>query len=161
MPTADYGNLPAGAFHEISVYGSPAATAQNAACSNDEQTTVKPTVDGLVAWVRSRPSLVVSAPVPVTVGGHPGQTIDVKLAPSWTAKCPDTTAPNAVFLMDAGSAGSGGYTWGIGPGERQRLTFLDLGSGDIALIGIDSTYPDRFDDLVSQATPIIQSLTFK
>ena len=159
-PTTDYGIGPSGTFHDIDVYRTPAANAQNAACSNQEQTSVKQTVDGLVAWVRSRPSLVVTAPTAVTIDGHPGQWVDIKIAPNWTAKCPDTPGPAAVFLTEAG-AGKDGYSWGIAPGELERVFFLDLGGGDVVLVGIDSTHADRWDQLVAQAMPIIQTLKFK
>jgi hypothetical protein len=160
-PTADYGIGPSGTFHDIDIYRTPAATAQNATCSNDQQSSVKQTVAGLVAWVRSRPSLVVSAPTPITIDGHPGQSIDVTIAPTWTAKCPDAPGPTAVFLMEAGSGTSGGYSWGIAPAERERIIFLDLGGGDVVLVGIDTTHADRWNELVAQAMPVIQTLTFK
>ncbi len=53
------------------------------------------------------------------------------------------------------------WTWGTGANEQQRYIFLDLGDGDVVMIVIDSSYPDRFDDLVAQAMPIIESFTFK
>ncbi len=159
-PTVDYGTNAPGTFHDVDIYRTPAATAQNAACSNQEQTSVKQTVAGLVAWVRSRPSLVVTAPTAVTIDGHPGQWVDIKIAPNWTAKCPDTPGPAAVFLTEAG-AGKDGYSWGIAPGELERVIFLDLGGDDVVLVGIDSTHADRWDQLVAQAMPIIQTLKFK
>lgn len=159
-PTPDYGTGGPNAFHDIDVYATPAATAQNAACSNEEQTSVKQTVAGLIDWVRSRPSLTVTAPTPVTIDGHQGQWVDVKIAPNWTTTCPDTPGPAAVFLMEAGS-GTNGYSWGIAPGELERIIFLDLGGGDVVLVGIDTTHADRWNDLVAQAMPIIQTLKFK
>ena len=44
--------------------------------------------------------------------------------------------------------------------EKLRLVFVDLG-GQVALIVIDSTDPDRFDDLASQAMPIVGSFKFR
>ncbi|MEA2619783.1 MAG: hypothetical protein QOC97_556, partial [Chloroflexota bacterium] len=118
-PTSDYGANQPGTVHDIYVYRTPAANAQNAACTNNEPTSVKQTVDGLVAWVRSRPSLVVTAPTPVIIDGHSGQWVDVKIAPNWTATCPDAPGVTAVFLTEAG-AGTNGYSWGIAPGELER-----------------------------------------
>jgi|GEM_PF-1866819 len=159
-PTANYGTEAAGQFHELDVYGTPAANLQEPSCANNEQTSVKQTVDGLIGWVRSRPSLVVTAPKPITIDGHTGQWVDVKIAPSWTGTCPDATGMTAVFLVEAGS-GADGYSWGISPGEQERLIFLDLGSSDVVLLGIDSTHADRWDELVAQGMPILQSLKFK
>ena len=63
--------------------------------------------------------------------------------------------------MTKASGGADGWGWGIAGLERQRLILLDLGDGHTVIIGIDSTYPDRFDDLVAQAMPIVESFRFK
>jgi hypothetical protein len=44
---------------------------------------------------------------------------------------------------------------------RQRLIFLDLGEGSRLLIAIASSDPARFDQLVADAMPIVESFTFK
>ena len=46
--------------------------------------------------------------------------------------------------------------------EKWRLILLDLGDSNvIAIILDDSSSVSRFDDLVTQAMPIVESFTFK
>jgi hypothetical protein len=113
-----------------------------------------------VAWVRSRPDLDSTQPRTVTIDGHTGKMVDVSLAATGAGSCPDMSDPIDVYLTYA-SGGSDAWTWGTQGAERQRLIFLDLGAGDVVLIGIDSTDPARYDQLVNDAMPIVQSLTFK
>jgi hypothetical protein len=97
--------------------------------------------------------------MPIVIDDHPGQMIDVSLEPGQGSTCPDASAPFVDFLAYAGGA-TDGWVWGIQEGERQRIIFLDLGVGDVVMVAIDSTHPDRYDELVSQAMPIIESLRF-
>lgn len=170
-PTADYAletkdGPPPGVFHGIFLFANPAATIQNPTCANQEQSTVPKTVDGLIGWIRGRSSLVSTAPTPITIDGHTGAWLDLKRAPDWTGTCPDPAnprafqSPTAVYLSEAGNDAQG---WGLGVvgAEQQRLVILDLGAGKTVAIAIDSTYPDRYDDLVAKAMPIVESFTFK
>ena len=111
-------------------------------------------MSGLVDWLRGLPSLAASAPTPITIDGHPGQWLDVGVAPSWNTTCPGETQPIALFLTEAGDQGD---TFAVVAGERHRLVFLDLGGGDIVLVDVASSDLARFDSLASQAMPIIQS----
>ena len=166
-PSADYTNETAdgpvnGAYHEIDLFRAPAATAQNAQCSKELISTVPATVDGLLGYVRGLKSIVSTAPAAITVDGHPGKWIDIKVAPTWKATCPGIpgSAPTANYLAFAGSDNND-YGVGISGHELQRLVFVDLGSGKVLLILVDSVDPTRFDQLVADAMPIIGSLHFK
>ena len=110
-------------------------------------------------WVRSRPSLVTTTPTPITIGGYSGLYTDVKVAPSWTATCPDTSQPTAVFLSQSGAPD--GWDMGLGGTEQMRLILLDLGGGSTVAIVLDSSDPARFQALIDQAMPIVSSFTFK
>jgi hypothetical protein len=112
-----------------------------------------------VGWLRAQPSLVVTSPTAITIGGYAGRWVDASLAPTWKGTCPGSKDPASVFLTKA-SGGADGWSWGILGKERQRLILLDLGGGDVLLIDIDSTDPAVFDDLVAQSMPIVQSLSF-
>ena len=59
------------------------------------------------------------------------------------------------------AGGPGTRSFGIGGPERSRFIALDLGDGDVAMIVVDDGQGDRFDELVAQAMPIIESMTFK
>lgn len=170
-PTPDYAletaaGPPLDTFHGIEVFARPAATTQDATCANHEETSVKRGVTSLIEWVRSRPSLVTTAPTPITIGGFSGQWIDIKLAPEWTGTCPDpsrpaaTLRPTAVYLSEGGNDAQG-WNLSVQGVEQQRLILLDLGDGDVVAIAIDSTHPDRYQELVTEAMPIVASFRFK
>jgi hypothetical protein len=164
-PSADYASEtadgpPTGAFHEIDLFRAPAATTQNAQCSKALIPTVPKTVDGLIGYVRGLKSIVSTAPVAITVDGHPGKWINIKLAATWKATCPGATGPTANILAFAGSDNND-YELGLSGNEQQRLVFVDLGSGNVMLILVDSVDPARFNQLVADAMPIIGSLHLK
>jgi hypothetical protein len=164
-PTAEYAQWtpdgqPDGDYHGIYLYGQPAALTQIASCANVEQTDVARTPAGLAAWIVSQQSVEATEPTPITIDGHAGLWLDARIADDWTGRCPDTTVPTAVLLTKA-SGGPDGWSWGMSGAERVRFILLDLGDGDTVMFAIDSTDPDRFDDLVAQAMPIIESFRFK
>jgi hypothetical protein len=148
------------AAHKIELHWQYAASAQNAACKSAELTSVPRTVNGLVEWIRGLASLEAGTPSAITVDGHPGQWLDVRVAPSWTTLCPNATQPIAVILTEAGSSPAAD-TYAIGLNDRVRLVFLDLGGGDLLTVEIITSDAARFNDLVAQAMPIITSFTFE
>jgi hypothetical protein len=150
---------PADIRHGVSIVTQPAAVVPTADCTDQLAPTVHRTVGALIDWLRAQPSVVVSAPTNVTIDGHHGQQVDVTLAPTWTGTCGSATP--AASILGYARGGPDDWSWGIVAGEHQRLTLLDLGGGDVVMIAIDSTYPDRWADLLAQATPIVHSLHFK
>jgi hypothetical protein len=162
-PSADFaleGQVGAETTQGIEVSVQPAANEQNAECKSTAVTSVPRTVSGLVQWIRGRPSLTSSAPTAITVDGHRGQWVDVRVNPSWKTSCGSDTVPIAAFLTMAGQpADAEALT--IVAGVRFRLVLLDLGGGDLVLINVYSPDTARFDDLVRQAMPIIQDLKFE
>ena len=164
-PATDYANEspdgPApGAIHEIRLVTQPAAAVQNGSCEANDDTSLGLTVDDLVAWLRAQQSLVAGVPEPITIDGHPGQMLDLRLNPSWTGRCPGEAEPSAVILTEAGFH-LDSYTIGLVGPEQLRLVLLDLGNDDVVGIVLDSSRPDRFESLVASATPIIQSFRFR
>jgi hypothetical protein len=148
-----------GVYHGIWVQARPAATDVDATCSAKQRNDVPQTVEGLVGWITDQPALVAGPATPVSIGGHDGQYVDVTLAPDWTGHCDPEGLPSVNLLTESGNPT--GWQWGIAQGERQRLVFLDLGQGDVILVALDSTYPDRWDGLVTASMPIIESMTFE
>jgi hypothetical protein len=164
-PATDYANEspdgPApGAIHEIRLVTQPAAAIQNGSCEANDDTSVGLTVDALVAWLRAQPSLVAGVPEPITIDGHPGQMLDLRLSPSWTERCPGEAEPSAVILTEA-AFHLDSYTVGLVGPEQLRLVLLDLGNDDVVGIALDSSLPDRFEGLVETATPIVESFRFR
>jgi hypothetical protein len=162
-PSADFalqGQVGEETTQGIEVSVQPAANAQNADCKSTAVTSVPRTVSGLVQWIRGRPSLTSSAPTAITVDGHRGQWVDVRVNPSWKTSCGSETVPIAAFLTMAGQP-SNADVLAIVAGVRFRLVLLDLGGGDVVLINVYSPDTARFDELVQQAMPIVQSLKFE
>ena len=164
-PSADYATEtssgpPNGAYHEVDLFRSPAATAQNAQCTKALVTTVPETVDGLIGYIRGLKSVVSTPPVPITVAGRPAKWIDVTLAPTWTATCPGAAGPTANILAYAGSDNND-YELGLSGHEKERYVFVDLGAGSVMLVLVDSADPTRFDQLAGDAMPIIASFNLK
>jgi hypothetical protein len=164
-PGTDYANETAegpapGAIHELRLVTQPAAAIQDGTCEANDDPTVGRTVDALVAWLRARPSLEVGRAEPITIDGHSGQLLDIRLDPSWTASCPGDSAPSAVILTEAGFH-LDSYTVGLVGREQIRLILLDLGKDDVVAIVLDASLPDRFGGLVESGMPIVESLRFR
>jgi hypothetical protein len=163
-PAADYATEgpdgpPDGHVHEIYLFTQPSAADQDATCSGTPDVKVDRSVSGLVAWLRTLKSVVVSNASTVTIDGHPGTMVDIGIANTWKTACPGDTSPGALLFAQDGRENF--YNLGIVGAERGRLILLDLGGGDVLGILIDSGDPARFDELASAAMPIIQSMHIK
>ncbi len=161
-PSPDYsletGSGPT-ATHEVAAYARPVAAKD---CNGTVDSRSAPTVDGLLSAITHRTGIVTGAGGTLAIGSRTASWVDIAVADAWTGTCPGDDRPGVVFATSP-PLGSGipGALLGIARGERIRVVVLDLGRGDLALILIDSTHPDRFDQLVSQAMPIIGSFVFK
>jgi hypothetical protein len=146
----------------------------DAGCVTRDAPGVGHAVDDIVAAIRARPSLISTAPRPVTVGGYEGQMLDLTLAPSWTATCPiqgpsiqvpepETTGPIAAVLRYAGAETGLEASIPIAVGGGWRLILLDLSGGKTMAIIIpidDSPGAPRFEELVAPAMPIMEGFKF-
>jgi len=160
-----------GSAHEIVVASGPAMSDQTADCERKEVTSVDRSVQGFIDWLRAQPRIATSEPTAITVGGYPGQWIDVRVAPTWTGTCPDVPdgTPTAIILtqvFDSVRQVDGGVvdadaSWGLVGEEQMRLVFVDIGQGDVVLIWVDSTDPERFEAFATDSMPIIESMTFQ
>ena len=150
-----------GSVREISAFRLPVAVSQDAACVGPTVPSSPTSVDGLIGYVQGLKSVVASAPTSITIDGHPAKWMDVTIAPTWKTSCPDGPSGEPVALMlGSGDASADQHVIGLAGSEKVRLVFVDVG-GQVALVVIDSSDPARFDDLVTQAMPIIGSFTFK
>jgi hypothetical protein len=162
-PSVDYAKEtkdgpPAGASHQITVFAKPAA--MGTACDDTVLGSVPNTVDGLMAHVTSSKALTPSTVHAITIGGHTAKWVDIALATTWTAKCPGDPKPSASLLVQVDDP-KNGWGFGLSDKERARIILIDLGSGHTGLVVIDSGDPTRFDQLATDAMPIIESFTFK
>jgi len=165
-PSADYAKEtadgpPAGAYHEIWVVAQPRGNKAVADCGRSIDPKADQTVDGLLRWVAAEPALTSTAPVPITIDGHPGKWVDVALKATWTPKCLGGIGkPERDMFAYPTEQADDAWIAGIAGKERERVILLDLDGTTFGIL-IDSSDPARFDDLVSQAMPIIQSFKFQ
>jgi hypothetical protein len=117
--------------------------------------------DEIVARIRATDGVIATSPTPITIGADTGRWIDVRLAPSWTATCPNSDGLPTLALLGI-NRGTPEYFHRITGSERLRIILMDVG-GETSptLIVIDSADPARFDELVAGAMPIIESFKFQ
>lgn len=136
----------------IGVFGQPTAMTQDKPCSDTVLPGVGRTVPDLVTWLRTVPGLITTAPTAVTIDGHPGQSLEVRLDPAWTKTCEGSSEP-LVTYFNPGLA--------VGPDQRERLMLVDLGDGDVVAIAIWTRGATTFDAFTPEAMSVIDSFTFK
>jgi len=139
-------------IQQIGLTTQPTAMAQDRPCSDAAAPGVGRTVNNLVTWLRTVPGLVTTAPIAISIDGHPGKWLDVRIDPAWKKTCPGETAPIVTYL-NPGTAISGT--------ERERLILLDLGGGDVIATVAWARDQATFDAFVQEAMPVIQSFTFE
>jgi hypothetical protein len=165
MPAADYAG-PIGepsddrtTWHAVYVQARPAPVGGEP-CSTNPASDAAVSAAELAAYVASHPALEATDPAPVAVGSLTGTMVDVRLRDDWTGTCPEIAGDTPTAPLLAERSGDA-WDWGILPGERQRLVFVDVGGGATVMIGVDdNTSAARFDELVAAAMPIIATFEF-
>jgi hypothetical protein len=150
-------------WHGIYIRSRVAAAAQDDNCESVEPG-VGRSLEALTTWLVEHPGIVATEPVSTTVGGRRATMVDVRLDPTWTRSCPDVTddLPLALLFRSESEA-TEPWSWGVGgfPDDRQRLFLVEMGPGNVLLIGIeDASSPSRFDALLEGAMPIVASFEF-
>ena len=155
---------PDGKMNGVEAWVHPAAAKQSDACDGAPAAGIARTATGLTDWLAALPSLKTSSPADVSIGGHPGKTIDVQLAPTWKRfACGSSEPAVPLFVEGVGAAGPiGRDPWGVGISGKGRLrvTALDLGGNRTVLLIIRADDGTSFDATVRAATSIIQSFRF-
>ena len=155
----------------IYLFPDPEPALQDGSCNVTTQPGIGSSPDALATWVANRPGIVASTPTDVAIGGLTGRTVDVKVAPTWTKNCgvldghgvrqpPQVPYIALVHGMGPGGGSPDQWEWGPNRPERQRYIFVDIGGGHTVAIVLDAPLPAAFDQLVADATPIVQSMTF-
>ncbi|HET7237019.1 MAG TPA: hypothetical protein VFK59_11390 [Actinomycetota bacterium] len=105
----------------------------------------------LAQQVIADPNFVTAAPVAASVGGLEAVSIDVARAPGATFSCLRVTDPYGVWI------------YALEPGLRQRLYLVDLPEGmSLQTLAITVTaHESRFDEVIEEAQPIIDSIEFR
>jgi len=152
-------DTPAGIATSIQVMTNNAIMDQTPTCEAKVKAGVGTSVQEIVDYLKAHPGLVTTAPVPATVGGFTGQSIDFTVAPDWRTLCPDdAVTPQVKLLTDTGvpPARAVGYT----PDDRVRWIVLDVGGRTVIIELLGSSYSTSFDAGVVAAQPIIDSIKF-
>jgi hypothetical protein len=114
-------------------------------CSGYADATVGTSALEVATWVANHPAIATEAPSPVEVAWLTGYLLDVTLADTWRASCPD--GPAALWLFE-------NLYLNEDPGHAtMRLILLDLPDGGSVLIAIDGTQVDA-------AMPVVGSFSF-
>lgn len=151
-------------WHGIYIHRRAAAAIQDEQCTDAEQPGGPRTLDGLTAYLQGLPGLEASDPVELTIGGYRATMTDIAIAADWTQTCPDAVGGHPVVPLFHEAGTDQGWGWGIGwPGntERQRVILVEITPENVLHIGLDDTSsPSRFDELVAEAMPIVESFEF-
>jgi len=137
----------------IGLVTQPTAMAQDKPCSDTVAPGVGRTVNTLVTWLRTVPGLVTSKPTTISIDGHSGQWLDLRVDSGWKRSCDGETKPIIAYL-NPGTAIAG-------PTERERLILVDLGDGDVLAIVLWASDQAAFDAFVPEAMSIVESFRFK
>ena len=139
----------------IGVYSSVAAPS---ICDEGVDGNVERSAAAMVEWMQQQPALVVSEPLPVTVGGLDGLQIDVALSES--EACSDPAIADSYALVIIG-VGPSHLTHGVVPDYRLRLMLLDSGNGVLAVELADAPAGGSdFDDWWTAAADITDTFDF-
>jgi hypothetical protein len=155
---------PNGDTDGIEAWIRPAALSADEPCGEQLAPEVGRTSDALVEWFANHPALEAGEPQAITIDGHDGRMIDISIAASHAQTCGFPRPVVGLLSEGVGAAGSVGdqpYVVGILAPARQRLIFLDLGDDRVVAILIRAVDPDRFDDFLAEAMPIVESFHFE
>jgi hypothetical protein len=130
-----------------------AVAAQDAACSPKVEPGVGQSSAEIAARIARIPSLAVGSATSISISGRSGTMIDVALKPGWAQSC---AVGGGVPVLRRGDD-----EWRMTATSRWRLILVDVADGRTMAILIGS-FDDlsRFDDLVADAMPIVQSFDF-
>jgi hypothetical protein len=147
----------------IEVITRPAAALQNARCETIAKPGVGRSVDELIDHVTHHPKVTAGTPKPITIGGHAGKYVDVQIAPSADAPCPDVDGDTVFLFTEIGQdmTGSGLEQYGLWKTSKARVILLDLGDGDVVLISAHAFDEPSFEALLPDAMSIINSMRFE
>jgi hypothetical protein len=146
----------------IGVFASVAAPA---GCQEYPDPSVPSTVEGYVGWLRAQPTLVVSEPTPVVVGGLDGTQVDVALSDAAACVDPDSGEAYQPVLIGTNSS-----LLGYEPGKRSdrvdsdtrvRLVLFDRPNGELMVIELVDTDSIGDDSWWTTATEITDTLLFE
>ena len=118
-------------------------------------------VQAFIDFVATHPGLKADAPVPVTIDGHEGQSIDFTVAASWDKLCTNTDPVEPAVLMLTDTGVPPGRALAYTADHRVRWDVIDV-DGQTVIIEFDgSSFGDTFASSVAAAQPIVDSIRFQ
>jgi hypothetical protein len=141
----------------IHLFRDPVAASQDKACPSSAEPGVGGTSSQLATWIRGLPGLLVSDPKIATIGGLRGVELDIGIKDGWTESCPFANGSPTVPLFVGQKAS---YRWIVAGSERLRIYLLDVPTGGTVVVDVDAFEGSLIDQLLAQAAPIVQSLSF-
>jgi hypothetical protein len=133
----------------ITVYPSVAPHAQSASCTVTAAEFGQ-TPATAVEWLTTTPGLVMTEPIPLTIGGLDGFMVDLSVAPGWTSDCSPDGYVNTFLVPDLS----------VSPDTAARYILLDRGDGRSLLIDLEMQDKATRNAVIAAAMPIIESFEF-
>ena len=162
-PADDYQADPAAdgndTFSGIYVDGGILAADQPADCAAVPATGVAVTAAAIADHIASLPGLDVVDNGVVSLDGRPARSLDLAVDSSFATPCPWSNGNPFQSLIMWEDLGAEGGVWGLDAGARHRVLFLDVAPGRVVGIFVEAP-SDRFDQLLLDATPIVESMHF-
>ena len=160
------GGGPFGVVHEVAVYAKVGAALEDGSCPSTVDPAAGQTVAALEQWIAGLDDVETTAAAPITIDGHKGRMLDLRLRPEATTTCPGEARPSVEVLAGAGAPSDGKHGIPLFLGERMRLVLVDVGGSVLAVViddrndtlGEDSA---RYQALEDAAMPVVESFTFK
>ena len=142
----------------IHLFHNPLPLAQAADCPTAAEPGVTATSSTtFLAWMKTLTGLNMTTPAMATIGGLPSSVVDVSIKADWTASCPFAGGAPTVPLLYGHTSG---LRWVVASDERLRLYVVDLPKGGFVAVDVDAFVGTEMDGLLSNAGPIIKSMTF-
>ena len=142
----------------IFLFRDPLAHSQGPDCPMTADPKVGTSPKELTNWITAVPGLDATSPKAVSVGGLPGYTLDVQIAPTWKHACPYSNGQPVVPLIVGSQPGSD-LDWNAAP-MGTRIWVLDAGADRRVWIDIEASDHLTFAQVVQRATPVLQSFEF-
>lgn len=123
---------------------------------------VAATAEAYAAWLASNDQLAVTPAREVTIGGLKGLVLDIRVAPTATARdpsCPTRTCVPILEGADSSAKPPWSWDWGSAGLETQRLYLVAAPVGLIAIF-VDSLDGTTFDTMTAAADAIMPTVRF-
>jgi hypothetical protein len=156
----DLEGLTAAPFPQLAVMSQTAIPEQTESCEPTKKAGAGNSVEDWMDFLTNHPGLEVSDPVPVDFGGHKGQSVQVRLASTWTQLCPyiGNSSPFAVLITD--SAATPTRIRGLEAVDTNYLTIVDVDGETVIIYLPGPADPEVMDKVIAAAQPVIDSMRF-